>query len=125
MGTVSFVLIGVCLFLQESEVVETWTHGVGRCDDAEGELLLHVALAVEEHGFWDGVLNVEEALFVSTSHALLDGDVAQFLVVDEDVGCASTIGGDEPEHEGEFGFESLVVDDILDEFSVLGITSPS
>ena len=78
-------------------------------------------LWVDEEVVGDGVLDIEEALFVGTLHAGLDGDVAQFLVIEVDVGCAAAIGSDEAEHEGEVGLESLVLNDILDELAVLGV----
>ena len=87
----------VRLLLHQSQVVESWTHGIGRCDDAESELRFDVAcLRVDEKVFWDGVFDIEEALFVSTLHTGLDGDVTNLLVIEEDVGSTSTIGGDEP-----------------------------
>ena len=113
----------VRLLLHQSQVVESWTHGVGQCDDTEGELLLHVALTVEQEFVGNSIFNIEEALFVGTLHAWLDSDVAQFLVIDEDVSHTSTVRGDEAEHEGEVVLETLsVLHDILDELAVLGIT---
>ena len=125
---VNFVLyminvMDVLLFLQQTQVVEAWTHSGGRCYNAESELRLDLAsLRIDEEVIWDGVLNVKEALFVSTTHALLDGDFTNFLIIKIDGGCATTIRGDEAEQEREVGLKSLVLDDILNELAILGIT---
>ena len=63
----------VRLFFHQSQVVESWTHGVGRCDNLEGELLFHVAPAVHEQLVGYSIFHVVESLFVSTLHALLHG----------------------------------------------------